>query len=72
MKTMPAIVFQEQKNFDSLQIKEVPYPTPKAGEAVVEIKAAALNHRDIWIIQGLLSWDHRAYYLGIGWLRYCP
>jgi zinc-binding alcohol dehydrogenase/oxidoreductase len=53
MKTMSAIVFQEQKNFDSLQIKEVPYPTPKAGEAVVEIKAAALNRRDVWIIQGL-------------------
>jgi NADPH:quinone reductase-like Zn-dependent oxidoreductase len=53
MKTMPALVFQEQKNFDSLQRKEVPYPEPKAGEAVVEIKASALNHRDIWIIQGL-------------------
>jgi zinc-binding alcohol dehydrogenase/oxidoreductase len=53
MKTMLALVFQEQKNFDSLQLKEVPYPEPKAGEAVIEIKASALNHRDIWIIQGL-------------------
>jgi NADPH:quinone reductase-like Zn-dependent oxidoreductase len=55
MKTMRAIVFQEEKNFDSLQIKEVPYPEPKAGEAVVEIKASALNHRDIWITKGLYA-----------------
>jgi NADPH:quinone reductase-like Zn-dependent oxidoreductase len=53
MKIMQAIVFQEEKNFDSLELKEVPYPKPKAGDVVVEIKAAALNHRDLWIIQGL-------------------
>jgi len=51
MKTMRAIVFQEEKNFDSMQIKEIPFPEPKAGEAVVEIKASALNHRDVWIIE---------------------
>jgi NADPH:quinone reductase-like Zn-dependent oxidoreductase len=27
-------------------------PTASAGEAVVELKAAALNHRDLWIKQG--------------------
>ena len=53
MKTMQAIVFQEEKNFDSLALKEAPYPKPKGGDVVVEIKAAALNHRDVWIIQGL-------------------
>jgi len=55
MKSMRAIVFQEEKNFDSLQIKEVAYPEPKACEAVVEIKASALNHRDIWITKGLYA-----------------
>lgn len=55
MKTMRAIVFQEEKNFDSMQIKEIPFPEPKAGEAVVEIKAAALNHRDVWITRGLYA-----------------
>lgn len=52
MKTMHAIVFQEEKNFDSLQIREVLYPQPRPGEAVVRIKAAALNHRDVWITRG--------------------
>lgn len=55
MKTMKAIIFQEKKNFDSLQIQEVPYPQPGAGEATVALKAAALNHRDVWIIQGLYA-----------------
>ncbi|MCK6621784.1 MAG: zinc-binding dehydrogenase [Calditrichia bacterium] len=52
MKTMHAIVFQEEKNFDSLQIREAPYPEPQPGEAVVRIRAAALNRRDVWITQG--------------------
>ncbi len=53
MKTMKAIVFQEEKNVDSLQIIDVPYPEPKSGEAVVAVKAAALNHRDVWITKGM-------------------
>lgn len=52
MKTMNAIVFQEEKNFDSLQIREMAYPEPQPGEAVVRIHAAALNRRDVWITQG--------------------
>lgn len=55
MKTMRAIVFQEEKNFDSMKIREISYPEPKAGEAVVEIKASALNRRDVWITEGLYS-----------------
>ena len=37
---------------NQLEIADVPVPTPKAGEAVVEIRAAALNHRDVWIKAG--------------------
>src|ERR1019366_2324525 len=33
-------------------VTDVPDPVPAAGEAVVEIKAAALNHRDVWIKLG--------------------
>lgn len=32
--------------------KDVDDPTPKPGEAVVRLKAAALNHRDVFITQG--------------------
>lgn len=31
---------------------EVPEPAPGAGEALIELKAAALNHRDVWIKKG--------------------
>lgn len=37
---------------DELQIADLPEPVPKAGEAVVRIKAAALNFFDTLIIQG--------------------
>ncbi|HEV7349236.1 quinone oxidoreductase family protein [Telluribacter sp.] len=32
---------------------EVPTPQAGAGEVVVQVKAAALNHRDVWIQKGL-------------------
>ncbi|CAN5686406.1 zinc-binding dehydrogenase [soil metagenome] len=38
-----------------LEYREVPIPTPGPGEAVVRIAAAALNHRDVWIRQGLYA-----------------
>ena len=62
--SMQAIVLQEKKNFDSLQIIDVPCPRPGAGEAVVRVKAAALNHRDVWIIQGLYAGIHVPIILG--------
>lgn len=36
-----------------LSLDEVPKPTPKDGEVVVKIHAAALNHRDLFIRQAL-------------------
>jgi zinc-binding alcohol dehydrogenase/oxidoreductase len=35
-----------------LAAADVPDPVPQAGEALVELKAAALNHRDVWIKKG--------------------
>ncbi|HZP59643.1 MAG TPA: zinc-binding dehydrogenase [Opitutaceae bacterium] len=37
---------------DQLAMVNVPNPAPAAGEAVVRLKAAALNHRDVWIKAG--------------------
>ncbi len=37
---------------NQLSVSEVPAPVPNAGEVVVAIKAAALNHRDVWIKAG--------------------
>src|ERR1035441_3565109 len=33
-------------------VSEVPDPRPGPGEAVIELRAAALNHRDVWIKLG--------------------
>jgi NADPH:quinone reductase-like Zn-dependent oxidoreductase len=35
--------------------KEVERPTPKTGEVLIKIEAAALNHRDVYISQGLYA-----------------
>jgi len=37
---------------NQLEVAEVPAPKPQPGEVVVQIKAAALNHRDVWIKSG--------------------
>ena len=44
----------------SLEITDVPTPDPKPNELVVEMRAAALNHRDLFLRQHLYpapSWD---------------
>ncbi|MEL6669043.1 MAG: zinc-binding dehydrogenase [Bacteroidota bacterium] len=47
---MRALLLNENKD---LSIQEIPTPSPGPGEALVKIKAAALNHRDLWIQKGL-------------------
>lgn len=37
---------------NQLAVVEVPDPAPQAGEVTVALRAAALNHRDVWIRQG--------------------
>ena len=36
----------------ALEVQEVGRPVPGAGEAIVRVHAAALNHRDVWIQKG--------------------
>ena len=37
---------------NQLSVADLPAPSPAAGEVVVTLKAAALNHRDLWIKLG--------------------
>lgn len=49
---MRALVFFEHGDLDKLQIADVPRPEPGPGQALLEIKASALNHLDIWVRRG--------------------
>jgi NADPH2:quinone reductase len=48
---MHAWLCENPVGVDALQWKELPTPTPKAGEVLIEIKAASLNFPDLLIVQ---------------------
>ncbi len=49
---MKAVVLHELGEPDQLKVEEFADPAPKEGEVVVQLKAAALNRRDVWIRRG--------------------
>ena len=49
---MRAVVLKELGGPEGLKIEERPDLRPGPGEAVVRLRAAALNHRDVWIRLG--------------------
>jgi len=49
---MKAVVLKEEKQFDDLALDDFPTPKPNPGEVLIQIKSAALNARDIWIVKG--------------------
>jgi len=53
MRTMRAAVFHEFGGPEVVRVEEVPRPAPGPGEVLVEVKAAALNHLDLWVRRGL-------------------
>ncbi len=54
---MKAIRLHQPGGPEQLRYDEVPTPSPGPGEVVVQLKAAALNHRDIWIRLGMQMTD---------------
>ncbi len=50
--TMKAIFFEKHGEIDTLKYAELPQPAPKPGEALIRVKAVALNHLDIWVRRG--------------------
>ncbi len=50
---MKAVRFHERGGPDVLVVEDVPLPEPGAGEARVIVRAAALNHLDLWVRRGL-------------------
>src|SRR5438309_3209853 len=50
---MKAIIFHQHGAPDVLQYTDVPDPKIKANEVLVEVRACALNHLDVWVRGGL-------------------
>ncbi len=50
---MKAVVFNRHGGPEVLECAEVPDPTIKANEVLVEVKACSLNHLDVWARGGL-------------------
>lgn len=49
---MNTLQFSEHGGVDVLQYDQAPEPTPAPGEVMVRLRAAALNHLDLWIRRG--------------------
>jgi len=50
-----AVRIHEDGGPEVLRYEDVPDPEPQAGEVLVELRAAGVNHLDIWIRKGLPS-----------------
>jgi len=49
---MKAVLLRTLGGPEVLRVEDAPDPRPDAGEALVRLRAAALNHRDVWIRKG--------------------
>lgn len=52
-KTMKAVIIREHGGLDQLLYEDVPMPQFGPDDALIKVKAAALNHMDLWIRGGL-------------------
>ncbi len=59
---MKAIILESLNQ--PLVYTEVPVPEPGHGEVLIKLKAASVNHRDVWIQKGLYPGIHTSVVLG--------
>jgi NADPH:quinone reductase-like Zn-dependent oxidoreductase len=52
---MRAALFRRHGGPEVMEVAEVPAPEPGPGEVLVEVRAAALNHIDLWLRRGLAT-----------------
>jgi NADPH:quinone reductase-like Zn-dependent oxidoreductase len=50
---MKAAIFSEYGGPEVVRIEEVPTPEPGPGEVLVRVRAAAMNHLDLWVRRGI-------------------
>ncbi len=61
MATMRAALFDGPGGPEVVRVEDVPRPEPGPGEVLVQVKAAAMNHLDLWVRRGLpvqTTWPH--------------
>jgi NADPH2:quinone reductase len=69
---MRAAVVRQHGGPDVLNIEDVPVPAPGAGEALIHVRACALNNMDIWARSGppggrkVFPWRERAFPMTTG------
>ena len=49
---MKAALIRRYGGVEEIVVEEMPEPRPEAGEVVVEVRCAVLNHLDIWVRSG--------------------
>jgi NADPH:quinone reductase-like Zn-dependent oxidoreductase len=54
-RDVQAVRIHEDGGPDVLQLEEVPEPVAGPGEVLIQLRASALNHLDVWIRKGLPS-----------------
>jgi NADPH:quinone reductase-like Zn-dependent oxidoreductase len=50
---MKCVAFATNGGLETLQVMELPTPKPLGDEVLVQVKACALNHLDLWVRRGL-------------------
>lgn len=50
--TMKAIFFNEHGTLENVQYGDLPAPTIRPNELLIDVKAAALNRLDLWVLEG--------------------
>lgn len=50
---MKAILIRRHGDVDALEIADLPKPSPGPGEVLVQVKAAGMNHLDVWVRRGI-------------------
>ena len=50
---MRAALFHQHGGPEVVTVQEVPRPIPAAGEVLIRVRAAAMNHLDLWVRRGI-------------------
>jgi len=50
---MRAAIIRAPGGLDAISVEEIDDPTPGVGEALIEVRACALNHMDLWARKGI-------------------